>query len=154
MNTAINAYTSNYESCYSRDGAAVGAGRNSRRSVREGGERETGSGRAQRSLTLQISVVCALIGLSRPSEPRVALASNKVTRSDCRSDAPARVSAPASISRDQSAGGQGKGPRGGGREAPAGALALSAKRPRRDRTEEMLHQRDKQITKRRTRESS
>jgi len=44
MNTAINAYTSNYESCYSRDGAAVGAGRNSRRSVREGGETGDGIG--------------------------------------------------------------------------------------------------------------
>lgn len=72
MNTAINTYISNYESCYSRDGnGCAKPERNSQRRRREkkesagNGDRRIGT---ERGLMLQLSFVCALIGLSRPSD--------------------------------------------------------------------------------------
>lgn len=93
MNTAINAYTSNYGS--SATPATRGEIRRGGAELQEegdggGGGREESEKRRdrERGLILQISVVCALIGLSRSSDPRVALGSNEVTRSNCRSDVP------------------------------------------------------------------
>lgn len=71
MNTAINAYISNYECCYSRDGN----GCRSREKFTEKAEGEKGSMRNRDrkvdtagGVWLQLSFVCALIRLSRPSD--------------------------------------------------------------------------------------
>lgn len=76
MNTAINAYTSNYECCYSRD-AGTSKPRDSRKRRRRRATEASEKRRHTHTRTLlkldtaQISVVCALIGLNRPGDPRV-----------------------------------------------------------------------------------
>ena len=95
MNTAINAYTSNYESCYSRDAATVrggggGAGerrREPREIRRRKREIEIESSRRDlpERLILQISVVCALIGLSKPARLSEIMKLREVLKRDARS---------------------------------------------------------------------
>lgn len=92
MNTAINAYTSNYESCYSRD-ACLGRGGRERlaREKRRNGDGERKREQADAQHPGLDTANKRRMRVNRVKQTRAALGNNEVTRSNCRSDARARV---------------------------------------------------------------
>lgn len=93
MNTAINAYTSNYESCYSRD-AAPGRGSRERERERPAESEKPGMEPADAPTGAPDTANKRRMRVNRVKQTRAALGNNEVTRSNCRSDASSCIYAP------------------------------------------------------------